>query len=159
MTEKNLPNILIIGIGNPLMRDEGIGIKIIEELEKSHNLPSHVSLLDGGTAGYALIDYMKGYEKVIIVDAVRGGKKPGSIYRLTSEEIIQQPDLKLSGHQIDFPEVIHLAEKLGELPEMVLIGVEPLEIDYGMELSGEVKKVTASVIQNVLKETRMAQNS
>ena len=151
----NKIKVLIIGIGNPLMSDEGIGIRIIEELGKKHNLPPHVSLLDGGTAGYALIDYMKGYEKVIIIDAVRGGKRPGSIYRLTSKEIIQQPQLKLSGHQIDFSEVIHLAEKLGELPEMVLIGVEPLKIDYGMELSREVKKVTASVIQSVLKETGM----
>jgi hydrogenase maturation protease len=98
---------------------------------------------------------MKGYEKVIIIDAVRGGKRPGSIYRLTSKEIIQQPQLKLSGHQIDFPEVIHIAEKLGELPEMVLIGVEHFKIDYGMELSREVKKVTSSVIQSVLKETGM----
>lgn len=135
------------------MGDEGIGIRIVEELEKNQDLPPHVSLLDGGTAGYAIIDYMKGYDKVIIVDAVKGGKEPGSLYRLVYEDIIHRQDLKLSGHQIDLAEVLQLAQKLGELPETVIIGVEPFNIDYGMELSEEVRNVTASVVQNVLNET------
>jgi len=146
-------NTLIIGIGNLLMGDEGVGIRIIEMLERRDDLPPSVMLLDGGTAGYALIDYMKGYDKIIILDAVKGGKKPGSLYRLTSEDIIHRQDLKLFGHQIDLAEVLQLANRLGELPETVIIGVEPLDIDYGMELSKEVRTVTPFVIQNILKET------
>ena len=80
------------------MSDEGVGIKAIEKLESDYSLPSNVTLLDGGTAGYALLDIIEEYEKVIIIDAVLGGSKPGTIYRLTVDDILTKPELKLSGH-------------------------------------------------------------
>ncbi len=140
------PKTLIIGIGNPLMSDEGVGIQIIEEMEKTDSLPPDVTLLDGGTAGYALLDYMQGFDRVIIIDAVRGGGKPGTIYRLSYDDIIRQPDLKVSGHQIDLSEVLALARKLGELPELLLVGIEPGKLDYGMTLSPEVRHSAKAVM-------------
>ena len=143
---------LIAGLGNILLGDEGVGVRVIEEIEKRFTLPADLSLLDGGTAGYALIDYIKGYERLIMVDAVRGGKKPGTIYRLSEDDIQQRTDLKLSGHQISLPDVLCLAGKLDKLPEILLIGIEPKDMDYDLELSREVKDAAESVIESIVQE-------
>ena len=143
---------LIAGLGNILLGDEGVGVRVIEEIEKRFTLPADLSLLDGGTAGYALIDYIKGYDRLIMIDAVRGGKKPGTIYRLSEDDIQQRTDLKLSGHQISLPDVLCLAGKLDKLPEILLIGIEPKDMDYDLELSREVKDAAESVIESLVQE-------
>ncbi len=152
MTGKTQHKILILGIGNILMSDEGVGIRVIEKLERDYTLPPNVTLLDGGTAGYALLDIIQEYEKVIIIDAVLGGREPGTIYRLTADDILTKPDLKLSGHQIDLSEVIALAKKLGELPELLLLGVEPGNMDYSTELGSDVSGAMDRLIETVLNE-------
>ena len=121
-------------------------------MEKRFTLPVDLSLLDGGTAGYALIDYIKGYDRLIIIDAVRGGKKPGMIYRLSADDIQQRTDLKLSGHQISLPDVLCLAGKLDKLPEILLIGIEPKNMSYDLELSSEVKDAAENVIESLPQE-------
>ncbi len=146
------PKILILGIGNILMSDEGVGIRAVERIEKDFKLSDNITLLDGGTAGYALLDIIKEYEKVIIVDAVLGGMEPGTIYTLTADDIMTKPDLKLSGHQIDLSEVVSLAKKLGELPELLLFGVEPGSLDYSSELGPEVSGVMDRLIETVIDE-------
>lgn len=143
---------LIAGLGNILLGDEGVGVRVIEEMERRFTLPAGLSLLDGGTAGYALIDYMKGYDRLIMIDAVRGGKKPGTIYRLNADDIQQRTDLKLSGHQISLPDVLLLAGKLDKLPEILLIGIEPKDMDYNLELSSDVKDAAAKVIELLAQE-------
>jgi hydrogenase maturation protease len=140
---------LVVGLGNKLLSDEGSGVKTIEMLEKERNIPENFHLLDGGTAGYTLIDCMKDFERIIIIDAVKGGNRPGTIYHLSFEDIMKRPDLKLSGHQIDLPEVLLLAKKLGELPQVLLIGIEPENIGYGMELSPHVKSATDKVVKEI----------
>ena len=143
---------LIAGLGNILLGDEGVGVRVIEEMERRFTLPANLSLLDGGTAGYALIDYMKGYDRLIMIDAVRGGEKPGTIYRLNADDIQQRTDLKLSGHQISLPEVLLLAGKLDKLPEILLIGIEPRDMEYDLELSSDVKGAAEKVIDLLAEE-------
>jgi len=143
---------LIIGLGNILLGDEGAGVRVIERINEGCTLPENITTMDAGTAGYKLLDYMGGVDRLILIDAVRGGKPPGTIYRLNYDDIKNQPNIKLSGHQIDLPEVLALAEKLGKLPELVLIGIEPMMIDYGMELSKEVAGSIESVIDVVFRE-------
>jgi len=140
---------LVAGLGNTLLSDEGSGVKIIEILEKKKSIPVNFHLLDGGTAGYTLIDCMKDFDRVILIDAVRGGDKPGTIYHLSFEDIMKRPELKLSGHQIDLPEVLLLAKKLGELPQVLLIGIEPENIGYGMELSQSIKLAIDKVVKEI----------
>lgn len=143
---------LIAGLGNILLGDEGVGVRVIEEMERRFTLPANLSLLDGGTAGYALIDYIKGYDRLIMIDAVKGGKEPGTIYRLSADDIQQRTDLKLSGHQISLPDVLLLAGKLDKLPEILLIGIEPKDMDYDLELSCDVKKAAEKVIDLLAQE-------
>lgn len=150
---------LIAGLGNILLGDEGVGVRVIEEMEKRFTLSADLSLLDGGTAGYALIDYIKGYDRLIMIDAVRGGKKPGTIYRLSADDIQQRTDLKLSGHQISLPDVLLLAGKLDKLPEILLIGIEPKDMDYDLELSSEVKGAAEKVIALLAQELFISPSS
>lgn len=148
-SQEKSEKILIVGLGSTLLGDEGIGVRIIELLQEKAKLPPGITLLDGGTAGYTLIDCMKDYKRVILIDAVKGGGNPGSIYYFSFDDIMRKPELKLSGHQIDLPEVLMLAKKLGELPEMTLIGIEPENIDYGMKLSLTAKEAAKQVIENL----------
>ena len=151
-SKSTMKKTLIAGLGNILLGDEGVGVRVIEEIEKGFTLPADFSLLDGGTAGYALIDYIKGYDRLIMIDAVKGGKKPGTIYRLNADDIQQRRDLKLSGHQISLPDVLLLAGKLDKLPEILLIGIEPKNMDYDLELSSEVKGAAEKVIESLVEE-------
>ena len=146
---------LITGLGNVLLGDEGVGVRVIEEMERRFILPPGISLLDGGTAGYALIDYMKGYDRLIIIDAVKGDSEPGAIYRLSTDDILQRTDLKMSGHQVSLPDVLLLAGKLDKLPEILLFGIEPKDMDYDLELSCEVKKAAERVIQTLVEELQI----
>ena len=151
-TFKDPRQCLILGLGNILLGDEGLGIRAVEALEKRYKLPPHLSLMDGGTAGYALIDYLKGLKKVIIIDAVKGGMEPGTIYRLSRKDLLEGKKLGLSGHQVDLQDVLALAEKLNMLPEVSLIGIEPENMDYNLELSHKIKGALEVAIREVAKE-------
>lgn len=139
---------LILGLGNPLLGDEGIGVRVAEELDKLE-LPAGVTVLEGGTAGVNLINLMEGYQRVIIVDAADMGRVPGSVFRFTpSEARFKTAPTLLSPHQIGFGEVLALAEAL-ELgpPEVVIIGVQPSRIESGTGLSSELKKTIPQIIR------------
>mgnify|MGYP003412805925 CR=1 FL=1 len=142
--------IVIIGIGNLLLMDEGLGIHVINELEKQ-KLPQNVKVYDGGTGGFKLIDLMQGAEKVIFIDAVETGKVPGTITTFTSEEVYSlYPEKKFSLHDNDLLEVIKMAGLLEYLPEIEIVGVQPKTIHYGTELSNELKDAMPYIINTVL---------
>lgn len=152
MTSISNKRILIIGVGNILMQDEGIGVRVIEAMQSGYRLPDNIELLDGGTAGYSLIDCMEDFDQIVIVDAVRGGESPGKLYRLSPDGIASEKRLKMSGHKIELPEVLALGEKLGKLPKTTLIGIEPEDITWGMELSQTIKSALPAIIESVFEE-------
>lgn len=150
--------ILILGIGNLLMKDEGVGVHIAQELMKMH-LPRDVEVIDGGTASLDLISYLEGRKKVVVIDCVRGGHKPGTIYRLTPEEVKEDKSKILSLHQIDFQQTLHLASEFGKQPETVIIGIEPKNFSsWGMELSAVVKRRIPRVVELVKEEAKIKPN-
>lgn len=142
---------LIVGIGNLLLQDEGIGVHIIQAL-RDKTLPAHVDLLDMGTATMNLAFYLEGVQKVIIVDALKAGQKPGTIYQCRPEDLIADKEGPVSLHDLGVVESLSMSKKLGYSPEVVIIGVEPKTIDWGMELTEEVKKEMPNIIDAVLKE-------
>ncbi len=150
---KKVKPILILGIGNLLLKDEGVGVQIAQKMMKTR-LPANVEVLDGGTASLDLISYLKGRKKVIVIDCVRGGDKPGTIYRLTPEDIEKDENKILSLHQVDFQQTLHLwAELSKKIPKVVVIGIEPKNYSsWGMELSSLVKKRVPKIIELVKKE-------
>jgi hydrogenase maturation protease len=146
---------VIIGIGNPLLKDEGVGIHAVRELREKA-LPAGVEVLDGGTAGIGLLDFFPGARKVIFVDAAEMNLSPGTVVRFTAGEIRSQPGkAKFSAHEVGLLEVLEIAGALGQSPsEVVIIGVQPKEISWGTDLTPEVHGSLPRVIEMVLKEVK-----
>lgn len=144
---------LVIGLGNPLRGDDGVGSRIIEELE-GLELPDGVMVVEGGTAGLGLIGLMEGYQRVIVVDAADMGHPPGRVVRFTPPEVqLKTVEPALSPHEIGLWEVLALAETLEVIPaEVVIIGIQPSRLGEGAELSPEVERAIPQAIRTVLNE-------
>ncbi len=148
---------IVIGVGNLLLKDEGVGVHAVRELQKEKNLPG-VEVVDGGVAGIGLIDLFQGAEKLILVDAAEMALPPGSVVRFTPEEIRSRADVerpRFSSHEVGVLEVLEVARALGQCPpEVVVIGIQPKEISWGTELSPEVEASLPRVVSLVLEEIR-----
>ncbi len=142
--------VVIIGIGNLLLMDEGIGVHVINELEK-YDLPRNLELYDGGTGGFKLTDLMHGAGMVVFVDAVETGKVPGTatIFKLEDVRSVY-PKKKYSLHDTDLLEVIKIAELLDNPPEIEVVGVQPKTINYGTALTKELVDSMSNIINTVL---------
>jgi len=146
-----MDKILIIGIGNKVCRDEGVGVHVIEEMEDL-KLPEHIQLLDIGTSTLDLVSHLEGVKKLIAVDALKAGGPPGTIYRFTPEDLLPKEGGPISLHEIGLLESLDAAKKMGKEIKTVIIGVEPKVLDWGVELSEEVKKKIPAIIEAVQKE-------
>jgi hydrogenase maturation protease len=144
-------NLKIIGIGNLILTDEGVGIHAVRELEK-RGLPEWIEIIDGGTSTMELLDVIHGAVRIIFIDAVKGGGEPGTIYRITPDDLQEESEHPLSIHQVGILDVLDMVKQLGGNPDVVIIGVEPKEITWGMELSPEVNAKFPKLIEAVLKE-------
>lgn len=145
--------VLIMGIGNILLRDEGVGVRAVEAMQ-TLELPDDVELIDAGTGGADLVDIMAHRRKVIVVDAIEGRASPGTIFRLSGEELLPEPGAAISLHQLGLVESLFMAEQLGCAPrEVVVFGVQPGQIRAGLELTPEVASALPKVIDAVLAET------
>lgn len=145
-------DILILGIGNILLKDEGVGVHVVNKL-KEMPLPDNVEVLDGGTAGLDLTDFIANRKKVIVIDAVKAGEKPGTIYHLTEKNLNIKPKAIMSFHEIDFLDALHMSEVMGDKPkETVVIGIEPKDMSDGIELSSEIEERIPRIIEVVMKE-------
>ena len=146
----NNNKIVVVGIGNLLLMDEGIGVHTINELEK-HDLPLNVDIYDGGTGGFKLIDLMHGATRVIFIDAVETGKSPGTVTIFSPEDV--RPiynKKKYSLHDTDLMEVIKMTELLDDPPRIEIIGIQPQTINYGTTLSKELTNSMPDIINTVL---------
>lgn len=150
MEETTGDKILIVGIGNLLCRDEGIGVHVIQEMKKME-LQGHIELLDIGTSTMDLIAYLDGVKKLIVIDAMKAGGTPGTIYKCRPEDLLPEEE-PISLHEIGLLESLTMAQKMGMKIDTVIIGVEPKILDWGMELTEEVKIRIPTIIEAVLKE-------
>lgn len=153
--------ILVLGLGNILLKDEGLGVHVAKQLQ-ALALPGNVEVIDGGTAGLDMLLSQKDLDKLVVIDATRGGKKPGTIYkaRLKAGEIDKltrifgrDKDLKISSHQFGLIDALAAAQMCNCSPrEIVIIGIEPKEINYGLELTEPVRQKIPEVVNMVLEE-------
>jgi hydrogenase maturation protease len=146
---------LILGVGNPLMGDDAIGILAVERLRELP-LPETVDVVDGGTDGIGLIPVIEQYRRVILVDAVPMGLPTGSIRRFTWQDIrLVGHEHTLSLHQSDLTDALLLAETLGCLPpEIILYGVQPLNMDWDQPISEAVERALPVVVDSIINEVR-----
>lgn len=140
---------IIIGVGNTLRRDDGIGPIIIKELEKL-NL-TNVDLLDGGTDGLTLLDYLPNYSQAIIIDAVNMGLPPATVKVFTPEEVrVNIKSDALSTHGFGLAEVITLKEQLDIKTKLIIVGIEPVDISFGENLSAEIQAKIPEIRGHIL---------
>ena len=146
------PPVLVLGVGNSLLADEGVGVHVIRALE-AQGCPPGVEFLDIGTGALDIIDFLADREKVIIIDAVKGDGEPGTIYRFTPDDMMIPSQTLMSVHQLDIPGILNIANLTNCAPQQVVIfGIEPKRIDWSLELSPEVAAVVTRVIELVLIE-------
>lgn len=145
----------IVGVGNPLMGDDGVGVAVIRRLE-ALSLPSGVEAVDGGTGGVALLSLMEGWEKVWLIDALDMGAPPGTLRRLPVEAVslpLAEEGVGPSLHQVDLGAVLALGRELGVLPSrLVLYGIQPQRVGRRSGLSGAVREALERLIEVLCRE-------
>ena len=145
--------IAILGVGNILLKDEGIGVRVVRQLESEYTFPPYISLVDGGTDGAHLTSLVADFDEIIVIDAVEGGEKPGTLYRFTLDQIAFDIPTHLSIHQMGVLEALNEVKLLGKEPKVTFIGVEPEDISpWGMDLSPVIEEKIPEIITLVLKE-------
>jgi hydrogenase maturation protease len=145
------PRIVVIGVGNLLLKDEGIGIHVVKALQDI-DLPKDITLIDGGTSP-DLIAYTRVGDKMIIIDAAKTGGEPGAIYRFMPDDLAAGKRALSSVHDLGVAENLELMALTGNEPsEVVIIGIEPKDIGWGTELSPELQKRLPDIVKIVLKE-------
>lgn len=137
---RDASTVLILGVGNLLLSDEGAGLHVIRRLQERYVLPGDVQILDGGTLGMDLLYYLEGSATLLIIDAVETGKAPGWLIRLEGEAVPAFLSVKVSPHQIGIPDMLFAAKLKGiDPPDIVLWGVQPESLEIGLELSPVVE--------------------
>jgi len=150
-----MQKVLVLGVGNLLLRDEGVGIHAIRALLDDYFIPEGVEVIDGGTAGMELLSFLVGVHRVILLDAVKAGGLPGSLIRLEDEEIPTFFRRKWSPHQVGLADVLAVLKLTGERPcHITLWGIEPARMELGLELSESVFPQVSVLVERVVEELR-----
>ncbi len=154
MKKSKNKKVVIIGVGNILLRDEGIGIHAVGHLKRLYDFPSNVEVVDGGVGGLNLLPYMEEAENLIIIDAVQANAEPGAIFRFTPKDITTKVKYKTSLHEMGLQDVFAIIYATGKRrPKTVIIGIQPKDISsYGTELTPEIKAKVPDVLNMILSE-------
>ena len=146
---------LVLGVGNKLMSDEGVGVHVIERLAANYDLPKEVQLLDGGTLGMDLLYYLEGIDNLLLVDAVETHKEAGTIIRLEGEDVPAFLDLKISPHQLGVPDMLAAAKLKDLYPQrLVLWGIQPELMEIGLELSPLIASKVDTLVGSLVEQLR-----
>ena len=133
------PTITILGLGNILMTDEGVGVHTVNEFERRYEVPDYVEIVDGGTAGLDLIPFIEGREKVLMVDAVNFDREPGYINILENDAIPIRLTQKASMHHLGLMDVLCIVRMSGNIPRnMCIIGIQPKSLELGLDMTPEI---------------------
>lgn len=149
--------VLILGVGNLLLGDDGFGVHLINSLADTP-FPPNVQLLEAGTVSHQLIPLLREINHLIVIDVVEAGDAPGSIFRFSPEDMRFPAEQMVSLHQISLIDVLRMAELTGGKPETVIIGVQPKDVSsWSLELSDEVRAVIPKVKDLILGELKKIQ--
>jgi len=146
-------SVLILGLGNLLLRDEGVGVHVVRALSERYELPDGIEILDGGTSSSELLDALSGREHVIVCDAIRSDARPGTVQRIDGAALADFFATQISPHQLGLSEVLASLELLGERPKrLTIIGVVPKDLSIGTELSEAGKRGVEQSIALILED-------
>lgn len=146
-------NVLVLGLGNILLSDEGAGVQAVKELQRRYDCSDAVEFIDGGTVGLDLLPYFEGRSHILIVDAVKTGNSPGTVIRIDDPPAYFRS--KTSPHQIGLADVLGIAAITGDLPRNItLFGIEPKQLSTGLDLSLEVARNLGRLVDMVAAELK-----
>jgi len=149
------PKVSLIGLGNILLMDEGVGVQAVEALRKRFDFLEDALLLDGGTLGLDLLPYMEGMEKILFVDALDLQKEPGTIAVLEDDEIPAILRPALSFHQVGLSDLLFASKFMGMKPEKIaLIGIQPEKIETGLTLSDTLNENFERLLKTIMDKLR-----
>lgn len=144
---------VVLGIGNTILTDEAAGVRVVEALERGYALPANVLAIDGGTSGMEMIEDLSDLDFLIVVDVVKTGAAPGTVVKIDGADIPVFFRSKLSPHQIALPDVLASLELLGTMPkEIIVLGVEPISLELGMEMTTTVAERIPQLVKMVVEE-------
>ena len=147
------PKFSLIGLGNILMRDEGVGVHVVQALKKGYEFCDSINLLDGGTMGLDLLPYVEGMEKILFIDALDLKKEPGTITVLEDDEIPAILRPALSFHQVGLSDLLFASKFMGMKPEKItLIGIQPEKIETGLALSETLQASLERLLKTILEK-------
>ncbi|WP_333652102.1 HyaD/HybD family hydrogenase maturation endopeptidase [Dissulfurispira sp.] len=148
-------NIALIGLGNILLRDEGVGVHAANTIKQRYAFSPYVEIIDGGTMGLDLLPIFEGRDKVLIIDAVDFGREPGHIGMIENDDIPSVLNSKLSVHHINLSDVLFAAKLMDISPsEICLIGIQPQSLDVGLDMTGEIKGKIETLIDAVIRKLK-----
>jgi hydrogenase maturation protease len=149
------PSFVVLGVGNTLMQDDGIGVWAVRGLAETYDWPARVRLVDGGVAGLRCLSEFEQAGRLLIIDAVTGADPPGTIYPLNPEDVIPRERSFFSAHGIGVFELISVARLMGMLPRPRILGVQPREArEPGPGLTPVLREVLPRVMEAAIEELR-----
>ncbi len=147
---------VVLGVGNTMMRDDGIGVRAVQALTQAYILPKSVRVVEGGVAGIRLLPFIQDADDLLIVDAVRGLGAPGTIYRLDVTELPMGRGPLMSAHEFGVAELISMADLLGRLPRTRILGIQPFDVaSIGMDLSEALRDCLPGILSAIAEELRV----
>ena len=145
--------VLVLGMGNVLLEDEGLGVRALEALQSRYRIPEEVELLDGGTSGMSLLDQISGREQLLVLDAVQTDTPPGTLVRLADEDVPVYFSMRISPHQLGLSDVLASLEFSGEKPANVtVLGLVPESLEMSLELSEQIRKRLDALVDAAVDE-------
>lgn len=145
--------LLVLGLGNPLCHDDGLGVVAVAEILRRYASPEGARILDGGTLGLSLLPHIEDAEDAILIDAIRDDAPPGTLVRLEGAEVRPAVEARLSVHQVGVADLVAAAELRGRLPcRLVLLGLVPAELDVSVGLSPAVASQLPALVDAVIAE-------
>ncbi len=144
--------VAVLGVGNVLLSDEGFGVRVVQRLAKWYDFKPEIRIIDGGTLGWDLLNFLQGVERLVLVDAVDAKSVPGSFFVFKKEEVRKYFKRKVSGHEAGIQEVLAWFDLMGKpIREVVVIGVQPMSLETGLSLSPVVEKLVPKAVEEVIK--------
>lgn len=155
MDQNTNSSIILLGVGNILLTDEGLGVHIVNQFWEDYVCNPPITILDGGTMGMELLSYMRGMKQLILVDAINGGEAPGTVYGFTHEEMNQYFTDRISVHEVGMQDILRIrALQEDPLDDAVVIGIEPLSLELGLEVTPVVAQSIPAVIEKIVDQLR-----
>ena len=152
-----MPEAVIIGVGNILLKDEGVGIYAAKYIDENFLFSPSIDIIDGGTIGYRLINYLQGYDKVFILDTISADDEPGSIYSMPSEALMGMGHYRRTAHEVEVVEMLEICSLTETMAEVNIIGIVPEDIkNVGIDLTDKLKNHFDAFVGAAINELKKA---